>query len=327
MAVSVTCPACHRTYRVADHQAGRRGLCPECGAVVTIPDEELDRLDAIDDEDDDHRRREPPRRLSPRDHLPAWRRVSSGFLIQQIAAGILFLGLALFMIGTFAMADDPGDFDKEPSDAQVAVALFGMLAATVGFGMQAVGRFMSANTPVRAPRVVGYIAAISSVLLLVGGCGVAIVAGIAQAMQNGGAPNDSAAALVGLTMLGWLAFAVAGETLHAFSIASIGKVLHAGSALTLGRLLGITVPVVGLLAMFAVCGFGLWSDANNPNGANPAAKKVEDLFALCWAIGVALFMALYLMLDVVLLQQGRSAIARLRRDEHDDRHEEWDDRF
>src|SRR4051812_35271124 len=185
MSITVHCPSCHRTFRVGDQFAGRRGRCPDCQAVVTVPDEELARLDPLPDEPAPapFRRREPPRRLTPRDHLPAWRRVSIGFLVQQGAAVLLLVGLMLLLLGTVVLAEDPGNFQNEPDTAQMVTASLGMLALFVGSAVQAVGRLISAGTPVRAPRVLGILSAVGSVLSLLGFCLVGfffVAAGMGQ---------------------------------------------------------------------------------------------------------------------------------------------------
>jgi hypothetical protein len=52
-------------------------------------------------------------------------------------------------------------------------------------------------------------------------------------------------------------------------------------------------------------------EAQNPNGQNAAATKSENQLMLGWLVGTGLIAGLYLMLDLVLLQQGRTAIARI----------------
>lgn len=37
MGIRFICPACTKRINVKDHQAGKRGLCPKCGASVQIP--------------------------------------------------------------------------------------------------------------------------------------------------------------------------------------------------------------------------------------------------------------------------------------------------
>lgn len=37
MAISVECGACAYSFRVADHVAGKRGKCPRCGEILTVP--------------------------------------------------------------------------------------------------------------------------------------------------------------------------------------------------------------------------------------------------------------------------------------------------
>src|SRR3954465_1242813 len=144
MSITVHCPSCHRTFRVGDQFAGRRGRCPDCQAVVTVPDEELAPLDPLPDAPAPaaYPRRKPPRRLTPRDHLPAWRRVSIGFLVQQGAAVLLLAGLMLLLLGTVALADDPGNLQNDPGAAQMVTASLGMLGLFVGSAVQAVGRLI-----------------------------------------------------------------------------------------------------------------------------------------------------------------------------------------
>ena len=38
MAIKVTCQQCGKVLRVRDELVGRRGRCPGCGAVITVPD-------------------------------------------------------------------------------------------------------------------------------------------------------------------------------------------------------------------------------------------------------------------------------------------------
>ena len=37
MAIQVTCPGCHKRFKVSDKWAGKTGPCPQCKAVITIP--------------------------------------------------------------------------------------------------------------------------------------------------------------------------------------------------------------------------------------------------------------------------------------------------
>jgi MFS family permease len=321
MSTTVTCPSCHRTFRVGDRFAGRRGRCPDCHAVVTVPDEELAQLDLLPDEPapvDYHRRRDPPRRPSPRDHLPAWRRVSIGFLVQQGAAVLLLVGLMLLMLGTVALADDPGDFQKEPDTAQMVTASLGMLALFVGSAVQAVGRLISASTPVRAPRVLGILSAVGSILALLGGCLVGfflVAAGLEEQQGNGG--DEALATLGGLALFGWMFLVAASETVHGFAVGSIGRVLRADGARVLGNGLGVFVALAGLLAIFVFCGLAAWVGNNNPQNPDPDPDPDQARALLVWLVGAAALTGLYLMLDVALLQAGRSAVARVAADAAD----------
>lgn len=37
MAIEVTCPGCKKTFKVSDQFAGKKGPCPDCKTVITIP--------------------------------------------------------------------------------------------------------------------------------------------------------------------------------------------------------------------------------------------------------------------------------------------------
>jgi hypothetical protein len=41
MAIEVTCPGCKKTFRVSDQFAGKKGPCPDCKTVITIPTERV----------------------------------------------------------------------------------------------------------------------------------------------------------------------------------------------------------------------------------------------------------------------------------------------
>ena len=313
MPIRVDCPNCRRTFRVSDEYAGRRGRCPHCEEPVRVPDDDLPFLESPPEEeydaDDDEWPR--PRHVElaprgPRAHLPAWRRVSLGFLIQQVGAGLNLLALALVISAMTLLAEDPGDFDQEPTVGQTIASSIGALTALFGLIAQVTGRFMSATTPVLAPRAIGLVSAIGTALLLPAVCAVG---GLAIVICAGGNGNAAAVAIVGLGMFGYLMFWTACEATHGFAMGSVGRVLRADGLRTFGRLMGVAVIVGGVLAIFSLCGLGAWADANNPNGQNVAANKAEDRLFLGWLVCAGLMTGLYLMLDVVLLQKGRAAVA------------------
>jgi hypothetical protein len=328
MPITVTCPNCHRTFRVGDHFAGRRGLCPDCNAVVVVPDRDPDPPDPPPDDpvpDPRRRRRDPPRRPSPRDHLPAWRRVAVGFLVQQAAAVLLLLGLALLLAGAVLLADDPGDLRAEPNTAQVVSAGLGALALLLGFVGQTVGRLVSAATPVRAPRALAILSAVAGAVQVVGFCLVGfLVTALQIEADEGNAPNPGVEALAGLCLFGWMFAVAAGESIHGFAVGSVGRVLRADGARALGNGLGVLAAVAGLLAIFVFCGLSLWIGNNNPQDPDPTQEQAAAVFA--WAIGVGVVLGLYWSLDLLLLQLGRSAVARVAAADADDR-AGFDDRW
>src|SRR5262245_27525885 len=146
MPIAIVCPNCGRRFRVAAGHAGRRGRCPLCGGAVLVPEPDLPIFEAVDDEpgpdDYDRPRRSPAERATPQDHLPAWRRVAFGFLIQQAGAALQLLAVALILTALTILAEEPGNFDKEPTVAQSAAGSIGGLAALFGIVLQAIGRLV-----------------------------------------------------------------------------------------------------------------------------------------------------------------------------------------
>lgn len=310
MPMSVTCPNCHRTIRVPDGFAGR-GICPDCRSVVAMADEEPARLDPLPDDPYPAKSRPRRRPPTPLDHLPAWRRVSTGFLVQQAAAVLLFIGLALVTTAMLALGDDPGNLNDEPNTAQMVTGCVGLFALFLGLAVQLVGRFISAGTPVRSPRIPGFLAASTSILVLLGYCLVGCVFVAIAAEQDQGNDPDEATTLAGLLLVGWLMMAAAGETCHALAVGSVGRVLRADGARLLGRGLAVFIPIASVFGLFLLCAIGIWTEANNANGgANPPDDTLRVLFfgGLSAAIG------LYLVVHLILLHQGRAAVTRLAAD-------------
>jgi hypothetical protein len=325
MPIRATCPGCQRTFRVAEQHAGRRGRCPDCGEIFRLPEADLPEFDPIDDESGNYAEDYAPRRRpaslgrSPADDLSAWRRVSTGYLVQQGGACMNLLGLVLLMASLTVLAEEPGNPDKEPTLGEMIAASFGALAAFVGIILQCIGRFVSAVTPVRAPRALGYITAIGSAIQLPAMC---VVGGLVM-LVAGNQQDAAAQTIAGLGVFAYLALWVACECVHCFALASVGRVLRAEGLRGFGRGLGVAIIAAGFLIIVSICGFGIWSDANNPNGQNLAAKQTEDQIILAWQVGTGVIVGLYLILDVVLLQHGRSAVARIAELDQDAADEGW----
>jgi hypothetical protein len=320
MPMSVICPTCHRTIRVPDGFAGR-GFCPDCRVGVPILDQDPFQPDRLDD--DQHPRRPRHTRPTPLDHLPAWQRVATGFLVQQAAAVLLLVGLGLVVAATIALADDLGNLPDEPNPAQMVTGCLGLLALFLGLAAQAVGRFVSAGTPVRAPRIAGFLAAITSLVVLFGYCLVGLVA-IAMQMEQeqGNNPGEAATMALGLMFVAWLLLAAGGETCHALLVGSVGRVLRADGARLLGRGLAVCIPIAGALGLAGFFALGVWAEANNANGGpNPT----DDAISLWCFAGLSAAISFYLLLDIVLLHQGRAAVARLAADaDQTDFDDRWD---
>jgi hypothetical protein len=295
MSIRVYCPECDESFRVGDHLAGRRAMCPECSEMVDVPDP--------DDPDDRPVRRH---RRTPADHLPAWRRVSFGFLLQQGAALLLLLGLGLFVTGV--VLDDPNDPNDPPLHVLV-LKISGGVVLFCGFALQAAGRWMSAFAPVRATKAIGVTVAVLSLIQLLVFLALGILVAIAEAdVQPGAVPDMTMAVLAMFGACGWTALVVGNESCHCFSVASVGRVLKSNGALVMGRALGVLVPVGGVLGLISFCVLAVWLDKKNPNGQNQPGPEDEQV-AVAVLVALAAICALYLLFDVVLLQQGRAAVA------------------
>lgn len=48
MAIEFVCPTCGKTLKLRDEAAGKRGRCPQCQAVITVPDQSLAEDDLIE---------------------------------------------------------------------------------------------------------------------------------------------------------------------------------------------------------------------------------------------------------------------------------------
>jgi hypothetical protein len=251
--------------------------------------------------------------------------VSVGFLVQQLATVLVLLGLAAVVAAATVLAADPGNLQGEPNEAQVIFGSLGLLALFVGFVGQAIGRIVSASTPVRAPRALGILSAVACIAQILGFCLTGVFFGIMEVEAEQGNPADPVLEMLGgLCLIGWMFVAVGGESVHGFAVGSVGRVLRAGGARALGNGLGIFVAVLGLLTLFVFCGLSAWVGNNNPQ--NPAPDAQQSAALLVWMIGTGVLAGAYWLLDVVLLQLGRSAVARIaaeadERDDHDDR---WD---
>ena len=238
-------------------------------------------------------------RPRPQDHLPVWNRIALGFLIQQAGVGINLLALMSIVSAMTVLSDDPGDFEKEPGVGEMVASSVGAVAALLGLIVQVVGRFVSAGAPVKAPRTIGFISAIGTALLLPAMC----VAG-GMAVVAAGAGNDPAAATIaGLGVFAYVICWAAAETTHGCTMGSVGRVLRSDGLRILGRGLAVAVVLGGILAIACMCAFGLWVEAHNPNGQNPAAVQTENKLLFAWMIGISAATALWL-LDLVLSRDG-----------------------
>jgi hypothetical protein len=208
------------------------------------------------------------------------------------------------------LTDDPGDLQAEPNTSQVVAAGLGILGLNLGFVGQAVGRMVSASTPVRAPKALGVLSAIASVIQILLTCGVGSFFLLLEAeAEQGNGPDIALETLGGLSLLALMFVVVGGESIHGFAVGAVGKVLRADGARVMGNGLGILAALGGLLAVFVFCGLAAWVGENNPQ--NPEPNPEQTTAMLGWMIGSGVLLGLYWVLDLVLLQLGRSAVARI----------------
>ena len=99
MPIAVYCCACDRSLKVKDDLAGRKIKCPDCGKLLTVPDEEAEerpRKRNRDEDEDDRPRRKKEKKRSKK-----------GLIIGlSVGGGVLAIGLVVLLIVLFGRSRD-----------------------------------------------------------------------------------------------------------------------------------------------------------------------------------------------------------------------------
>jgi hypothetical protein len=242
MSIPVTCPECQSHFHVGDEFAGRPGRCPECTAILQVPDPDApieheeqpedshpywtprgveafemapapvresrqeDRFEPAPRRRPDDRPREP--RFDPHDRAARWARVHRGLGYVQVAVLLGFVSQILQTVLMLARGGAQNDPNALPDSGQIALgfgALFMVLAAWMFWVL---GRAAG----LRVPYVPARSCARASFVMALGSIGASVVTfclffvtlgALAQAGANGGPPPPAAVLFV-LLMMGSL---------------------------------------------------------------------------------------------------------------------------
>ncbi len=78
MTIAFTCPSCGRELKLQDEAAGKRGRCPHCKSVITVPETNLSQDDLIEIIPI-----EPPKPAQPPAPLPVARQAPTEPVVQS----------------------------------------------------------------------------------------------------------------------------------------------------------------------------------------------------------------------------------------------------
>src|SRR5262245_19840516 len=180
MPINVTCSECHYHFFVGDEYAGRPGRCPECSAVIHVPDADgprpaeqsaepdpyraRRRHDPFDDEFPSRRRRrddsggrhedqerldfdDRPRRFDPQTRADAWGRVYRGLGYVQIAVILYFFGQVLQMGFMLSRGGPKANPNALPDSGEIAVGIGGVVVMLAAGTFWCLGRLWGTRVP------------------------------------------------------------------------------------------------------------------------------------------------------------------------------------
>lgn len=198
MPIAVTCPECQFAFTVADEFGGRQGRCPECAAVIRVPNavapnpydtphytpEMADTLrrsrtppPELPPRREPRRETPPPRTFDPAARAERWRRVANGYRNLILAAvlntfgwGILSVYYSVVGIEKF----DPNKFDEGRTAMDVGL----YVVTAIALALWAMGRTAGRATPYVPARGTGVIGAVCAILGGLAGVGGFVGLGI-----------------------------------------------------------------------------------------------------------------------------------------------------
>jgi hypothetical protein len=240
MSIPVTCPECQSHFHVGDEFAGRPGRCPDCTAILQVPDPAAPvehaeihedphpywtprgpeafepapapvRESRRDERSEPAPRRRPddrPRekRFDPRERAERWARVHRGLGYVQVAVLLGFVSQILQTVLMLARGGVQQDPNALPDSGQIALG-FGMAFMILAAWMFWV---LGRAAGLRVPYVPARSCARASFVMVLGSIGAFLVTfcllfaalgAAAQAGANGGPPPPGAVLLM-LMMLG-----------------------------------------------------------------------------------------------------------------------------
>ena len=299
MSIPVTCPECQSHFHVGDEFAGLTGRCPDCTAVIDVPDPDappddgpvLEPLSPWAPRGADtfppapvspvprrEERRDGPLRAAansrprrprfdPHDRAERWARVHRGLGYLQVAVVLGFVSQILQTILMVARGGVPENPNGMIDSGQLALG-FGMLLMMLAAGMfWVLGRAAGLRVPYVPARNcarAGFIMALASIAgLLITFCFfVAAIGAIAQAGANGGPPTPEALMFT-LLLMGSM-FATAGliagaEVAGLMALGRIGDALRDRAAAGWARRSIVVMFITGGLILFGLCGVSVYA--------------------------------------------------------------------
>lgn len=196
MAIPVKCPDCAFRFHVEAEYAGMPGRCPECDAVIDVPQLPKARRRFEDEGDDDdfdapavgsfasssrrdvesyssrdEQLEDEQPRFDPSVRIERWKSVSGGFRNLAIAAGLL--GFDTLIRVTFNLVNGlPNDNANQMTSGQKAIMVGNCIFTALAMVLWAIGRINLAKTPylpsAGLAKTSGVLAAINSIPGVIG---------------------------------------------------------------------------------------------------------------------------------------------------------------
>ena len=304
MSIPVTCPDCQSHFHVGDEYAGRPGRCPECTAILQVPDPAVPddpaphvdpypyasrrELEAFEpgplpppmprrtersarDEDWEENLRadydDRPRRSVPRERAERWARVHRGLGYLQVAVVLGFVSQILQTLLMLARGGVPDNPNGLMDSGQIALGFGGLLMILAAWMFWVMGRAAGLRVPyvpARPPARASFIMVVCSI----GGCVLSIcfLFGLVGAAQQGGKGGE--VVLMGVmafgTMLVTAGLTAGAEVTGLMSLGRIGEGLRDRAAAGWARRSIVVLFLTGGLMMFGLCGVFAYVVAKGP---------------------------------------------------------------
>lgn len=279
MPIQVTCPECHINFLVGDEFAGRPGRCPECSAIIQVPDHEavdsppesqpIDTFEEFprhsrrrrSDEEfaeaarsrnrSDERSRRPE--FDPFARAAKWQKVSNG--LRNLMVTVVLLSFQELIGTAFFIADGVRPAQQNnlgPRDQ--AMIIGSILVWTICLILWAMGRIAIARVPYVPARQLALTSAVFAGMTCASGVvGFGLVGAgaliIGQGNLNGLALANLGACALMPSMVGF----VVAEGLGLWSQIRIGTALQDNAFMRTSRVLLIAFVSLNLFSCCAAC--------------------------------------------------------------------------